>query len=440
MHPLNMPSPETCRGEPLAGSPAHPSPAPDPWRPLQLETLLSTKSAALAVLLAVLPVAAGAAPVDPETARKLHFDSIVIDTHDDTTQRMLDPAFDLGVHYADGSIDIPRMREGGLDAIFFSIWVDGKVTGEEAVTQALRQIDAVRFQVMKQPRDLVLVTTADSIRKAAAEGRIAVLMGVEGGHMIANDLANLRKFFDLGVRYMTLTHMVNTDWADSSTDMPKSAGLSDFGREVVRAMNRLGMMVDVSHVSDATFDDVLEVSKAPVIASHSSARALSHVPRNLNDRMIRDLGAHGGVMQVNYHMGYLSQAFTTAVKANDGRIDKAIEAEAEERCGDDDACQTIAGSEFTRKRVEAGTLPRVEWTQIVNHIDHAAKVAGADHVGLGSDFDGANMPYGMEDVAGLPKITQALLERGYKPEQVRGILGGNLLRVMEQVEAVAAGR
>jgi membrane dipeptidase len=160
----------------------------------------------------------------------------------------------------------------------------------------------------------------------------------------------------------------------------------------------------------------------------------------MNDRMIRDLAAHGGVMQVNYHVGYLSQAYTTAVKANDGRIDKAIDAEAAEKCGEDEACLTIAGGDFARKRVEAGTLPRVDWTQIVDHIDHAAKVAGADHVGLGSDFDGAQMPYGMEDVASLPKLTKALLERGYTPEQVRGILGGNLLRVMERVEAVAAGR
>ncbi|MFO1392355.1 MAG: dipeptidase [Steroidobacteraceae bacterium] len=394
--------------------------------------------ATIAAFIATLPLTPLAATVDPAAADRLHFEAIVIDTHDDTTQRLLDPGFDLGIRHADGSIDIPRMRAGGLDAIFFSIWTPGTLQGDDAVQQALRQIDAVRFQVMKHPHDLVLVTTADGIRKAAAEGRIAVLLGLEGGHMINNDLANLRKFHDLGVRYMTLTHMVNTDWADSSTDTPKSAGLSDFGREVVREMNRLGMMVDVSHVSDATFDDVLEVSKAPVIASHSSARALAHVARNMNDRMIRDLAAHGGVMQVNYHMGYLSQAYATAVKANDARIDKAIDAEAAEKCGDDEACLTIAGGDFARKRVDAGTLPRVEWTEIVDHIEHAAKVAGADHVGLGSDFDGAQMPYGMEDATGLPKLTRALLERGFTPEQVRGILGGNLLRVMERVEAVAA--
>ncbi|HQR24155.1 MAG TPA: membrane dipeptidase, partial [Steroidobacteraceae bacterium] len=187
---------------------------------------MHTTCATIAACLAVMPIATMAANADPATADRLHFEAIVIDTHDDTTQRLLDPGFDLGVRHADGSIDIPRMRAGGLDAIFFSIWTPGTLTGEQAVTQALRQIDAVRFQVMQHPHDLVLATTADGIRKAAAEGRIAVLLGLEGGHMIANDLANLRKFYDLGVRYMTLTHMVNTDWADSSTDTPKSAGLS----------------------------------------------------------------------------------------------------------------------------------------------------------------------------------------------------------------------
>jgi membrane dipeptidase len=390
--------------------------------------------------LTCLPLVARAAPVDPESARKLHFDSIVVDTHDDTTQRMLDPSFNLGERHADGGIDIPRMREGGLDAIFFSIWVPGTITGEEAVRKALAQIEAIRRQVAVHPKDLVLATTADGIRRAAAEGRIAVLMGVEGGHMIANDLANLRRFYDLGVRYMTLTHSVNVDWADSSTDTPKNAGLSDFGRDVVREMNRLGMMVDVSHVSDATFDDVLAISKAPVFASHSSARALCRVPRNMNDRMIRDLAARDGVMQVNYYMAFLSQPFATALKANDARIEKAIDADVAERCGDDEACMGVASSELTRARVTAGRLPRVEWTEIVDHIAHAASVAGPSHVGLGSDFDGAEMPYGMEDVSSLPKLTQALLERGYSADEVRGILGGNILRLMEQVEAAAERR
>ena len=405
-----------------------------------LEMPLHRFLAVVAALIAGPLTAATATPVDPAAARALHFDAIVIDTHDDTTQRMLDPAFDLGVRHADGSIDIPRMRDGGLDAIFFSIWIPGTITGDEAVKQALAQIDAVKRQVAAHPADLELVTTAEGVRNAVAAGRIAVLLGVEGGHMIANDLANLRRFFDLGVRYMTLTHSVNVDWADSSTDKPLNAGLSPFGREVVREMNRLGMMIDISHVSDAVFDDVMRLSKAPAIASHSSARALCQVPRNMNDRMIRELAAHGGTMQVNYNMGFLSQAYADARAANGGAIRNAIDAESTERCVGNMACEIQAGSDLARERVERGTLPRVEWTEIVDHIDHAAKLAGTAHVGLGSDFDGADMPYGMEDATGLPKLTQALLERGYSPNQVRDILGRNLLRVMEQVEKVAAAQ
>lgn len=401
---------------------------------------MSRTLSAWATCFALLPFLAHAAQADPAAARRLHFDAIVVDTHDDTTQRLLDPAFDLGQRHRDGSIDIPRMREGGLDAIFFSIWVPGTITGQEAVDQALRQIEAVQRQVAAHPQDLELVTTAQGIRRATAAGRIAVLLGVEGGHMINNDLANLRRLHQLGVRYLTLTHGVNVDWADSSTDAPKSAGLSDFGREVVREMNRLGMMVDVSHVSDATFDDVLAVSSAPVIASHSSARGLTRVARNMNDRMIQALAAKQGVMHVNYHMTFLSQPYATVIKAHDGRIENAIDAEATELCGTDEACQTVKGSELVRERVAAGRLPRVEWTAIVDHIVYASRLGGAAHVGLGSDFDGAYMPYGMEDVTGLPQITAALLERGFSPDEVRGILGGNLLRVMEKVESVAAGR
>lgn len=377
------------------------------------------------------------ADVDPAAARKLHFDAIVVDTHDDTTQLLLDPAFDLGQRHTTGSIDIPRMREGGLDAIFFSVWIPGSVTGQTAVDRALEQIAAVKRQIAAHPQDLVLATTAADIRRAASAGKIAVLIGVEGGHMINNDLANLRRFHELGVRYMTLTHSVNVDWADSSTDAPKSAGLSDFGREVVREMNRLGMMVDVSHVSDATFDDVLAISTAPVIASHSSARGIARVPRNMNDRMIEALAAKDGVMHINYHMTFLSQPYATAIKADDKRIENAINAQVTELCGTNEACQIAKGSALARERVAAGRLPRVEWTTIVDHIAYASKLAGTGHVGLGSDFDGADMPYGMEDVTGLPKITTALLERGFTPDEVRGILGNNTLRVMEQVEAAA---
>jgi membrane dipeptidase len=369
-------------------------------------------------------------------ARELHFHSVVVDTHDDTTQRLLNPRFDLATRHADGNIDIPRMREGGLDAIFFSIWMPGTVTGSTAVQRALDQIDAVRRQALLHPNDIVLATTAAEVRSAKAQGKIAALMGVEGGHMINNDLAVLDTFAALGVRYMTLTHSVNDDWADSSTDKPAHNGLTDFGKDVVRRMNRLGMIVDISHVADKTFYDALAISEAPMIASHSSCRALCDAPRNMTDDMIKALAAKGGVIQINYHVGFLDQNFRDAEKAN-ADMDKQIQAEAKRRCGEDETCQLVELEKVVRGYMQDGKLPRVEWTEIVDHIDHAVKLVGADHVGLGSDFDGAVMPFGMEDVTHLPQITNALLQKGNSPADIQQILGGNTLRVMEQVEAVA---
>ena len=371
-----------------------------------------------------------------EKARKLHFSSIVVDTHDDTTQRFLDGKFDLGPRSTTGSIDIPRMREGNLGAIFFSIWMPSKITGPEAVDRALIQIDAVREQVRKHSKDLVLATTAAEIRDAHKQGKIAALLGVEGGHMINSDLGVLRSFAALGVRYMTLTHSGNDEWADSSTDKAAHNGLTDFGKDVVREMNRLGVMVDISHVSDKTFYDALDVSKAPLIASHSSCRAICDAPRNMTDQMIKDLAAKGGVIQINYHVGFLSQEFRNAEKA-DPQINLAIAAEVTKRCGDKEGCQLIEGDRITRSYVEKGKLPRVDQTKIIEHIDHAVKLVGADHVGLGSDFDGANMPYGMEDVTKLPQITEALLRKGYSEGDVKKILGENTLRVMGEVERVS---
>jgi membrane dipeptidase len=375
-------------------------------------------------------------PKITQQAHDLHFSSIVVDTHDDTTQRLLDPKFNLAARHTDGSIDIPRMREGGLDAIFFSIWIPGTVTGPAAVRRAEDQIAAVRQAVARHPNDLVLCTTADEIRAAKKSKKIAVLMGVEGGHMINNSLATLDQFFTLGVRYMTLTHTVNTEWADSSGDKPAHDGLTPFGKQVVVEMNKLGMMVDISHVADKTFYDVLAVSEAPVIASHSSCRALCTAPRDMTDDMIKALAAKGGVIQINYHVGFLSQKFQDASKANP-ELSKQIEAEAKKRCDGNEACELIEADKITRDYVAQGKLPRVEWTEIIDHIDHAVKLVGADHVGLGSDFDGADMPYGMEDATHLPQITNALLAKGYSPADIQKILGGNTLRLMQDVEAVA---
>jgi membrane dipeptidase len=371
-----------------------------------------------------------------DKAKKLHSSSIVIDTHDDTTQRLLEPSFDIGTRHADGNIDIPRMREGGLNAIFFSIWIPSKTVGPEAVKKAIDQIDAVREAVRKHPNDLVLATTADEIRAAKKQNKIAALMGVEGGHMIDNDLAVLRSYAVLGVRYMTLTHMGNTDWADSSTDTPAHNGLTDFGKQVVLEMNRLGVMVDISHVSDKTFFDAIATSKAPVIASHSSARALTEAPRNMTDDMMRALAKNGGVIQINYHVGFISQEFRDFEKAHPD-AEKEINDEVKKRCGDNESCSLVMGDQVVRDLMQAGKLPKVDWTKIIDHVDHAAKIAGIDHVGLGSDFDGAVMPIGMQDVTHLPQITAALLQKGYSESDIRKILGENTLRVMSEVERVS---
>jgi membrane dipeptidase len=341
----------------------------------------------------VLAAIAGVAAVSPRAAR-VHQSAIVIDTHIDTTQFLLRDGWDFFVRHpsTENHVDYPRMREGGLDAAFFSIYMPGTITGPEAVKRSLLMIDAVRRLAEQHPNEISLATTAAQVRAAAKAGKIAALMGMEGGHMIDDSLPVLRDYARLGVRYMTLTHSVNTGWADSSGDTAAHNGLTDFGKDVVREMNRLGMMVDISHVADKTFWDALAVSRAPLLASHSSCRALSDVPRNMTDEMIKALAAKGGVMQINYSRGFLDK--------ND---------------------------------------PNVSWEKIVAHIDHAVKLVGATHVGLGSDFDGTRVPVGMEDVTQLPKITEALLAKGYSEQDVTNILGGNLLRLMEQVERVAGG-
>ena len=383
----------------------------------------------------VMVVAASAQAVS-EKAKKLQSSSIVVDTHDDTTQRLLDSTFDLADRQTDGNIDIPRMREGGLTAIFFSIWIPGKIMGPEAVQKALKQIDAVRETVRKHPNELVLATTADDVRAAKQQNKIAALMGVEGGHMIGNDLSVLRTFAALGVRYMTLTHMENNEWADSSTAKPEHNGLTDFGKDVVREMNRLGIIVDISHVSDKTFHDVLATTRAPVFASHSSCRSLCNAARNMSDEMIGDLAKNGGVIQINYHVGFLSQEFRDYEAAHPD-AEKEINEEVKKRCGDNESCKSVAGDQVVRDFMEAGKLPRVDWNLIVEHIDHAVKIAGPDHVGLGSDFDGAVMPMGMQDATHIPQITDALLKKGYTESDIRKILGENTLRVLSEVQRVS---
>jgi membrane dipeptidase len=390
------------------------------------------------LLLFALTAAAQTRP-DPARVQRLLERATVIDLHDDTTQMILDEGYNLGEKHDFGQVDIPRMRLGHFSAIFFSIWVDtDRYTPTEAVRRALDQIDAVRREVARHPADLQLAGTADDIVAARRRGRIAVLMGVEGGIAIDSDLAILRTFYTLGARYMTLTHTNHTPWADTSSKPPAHNGLTDFGRQVVREMNRLGMMVDVSHVSDKTFADVLETSSAPVIASHSSSRALSDVPRNMTDDMLRALGAKGGVVHINFYEGFLDKQFDQrqdTLKDEQARQD-AIE-NAAPKFGDRSSVGP-AVREINKQRI--AKLGRIPLAKVLDHIEHAVKVAGIDHVGLGSDFDGVDdlLPEGMEDASKIPNLVAGLMERGFSDAEILKILGGNTLRVMRAVEAVAA--
>jgi len=392
--------------------------------------------AILTALLLSIPTSVSFGDDIAERARKLHFSSIVLDTHDDTTQRFFSKNFDLAKRNPDGHIDIPRMKEGGMNAIFFSIWIDGRTMGPTAIQKALDQIDAVHENVRKNSRDMMFARTAADVRKAHGGGKIAALIGVEGGHMIGNDIRMVRIFSDLGVRYMTLSHFYNDEWADSSTDKPAHNGLTEYGKEIVREMNRQGMMVDISHVSDKTFYDALEVSKAPLIASHSSCRAICNHPRDMTDDMIKALAAKGGVIQINYEKSFIDESYRQASEKVSGGV-VAMFDQLKKQCGDDEECLGKKMNEMEKQATAEGKLPHVTWEKIIDHIDHVVKLAGADHVGLGSDFDGATMPEGMDDCTHLPKITEALMRKGYSDDDIRKILGANLLRVMEQAEKVS---
>jgi membrane dipeptidase len=341
----------------------------------------------------------------------------------------------LGRRDAEGCVDIPRLREGGVGAIFFALWVPVEITGA-AATQRVRDLfEATLRQIEIHGGDLALCTSSKEVRAARAENKIAVLLGVEGGHAIDNDLAILREFHGRGVRYMTLTHNAATEWADSSSDSPRHNGLTDFGKLVIREMNHLGMLVDVSHVSDPTFYDVLETSRAPVIASHSCCRALCDAPRNLDDAMIKALAARGGVIHITFHTGFLSQEYANANRALASEI-ASREQVVSEKFGENEARNLMELQRLSDESIRTGKLPQVSWEKIVEHIDHAVRIAGADHVGIGSDFDGAFMPAGMEDASKFPAIAEGLLRRGYGEADIKKILGENTLRVMYDAERV----
>jgi membrane dipeptidase len=387
-------------------------------------------------LAAWLPAFAGP-PADPgQVATRALEHAIIIDTHADTPQAILDEGYDLADPASPYMISIPKMRAGHLGAEFFSIWVDVTWPKQDLIHRALDLIDATYEQVARHADTLGLATTADDIERLHREGKIAILLGVEGGHEIEGDLRALDIYYRLGVRYMTLTHTKNNELADSSGDKPRWNGLSPFGRQAIERMNRLGMMVDISHVSDKTFYDALAVSKAPLIASHSSCRALCNVPRNMTDEMIRALAKNGGVMDINFYSGFLSPAYADGYRRINKQVEAAVAA-ARARY----AQQGKRLSYLEEVRIEqrlTKDLPVPNYTAIADHIDHAVKVGGIDHVGLGSDFDGIDSaPRGMEDVSKMPALVRELARRGYSEEDLEKILGGNVLRVMRQVEQVA---
>src|SRR5450631_3272166 len=380
----------------------------------------------------------------------VHQTAIVIDTHADTTQRMLDEGYDLTEPLKGGYVNFESARKGNLGAEFFSIWVDPAAypNGHEA-RRTMELIDAIYQQAAKHPQQMRMAFSPEDIMAAHGEHKLAALMGIEGGHSIEDSVGLLRQYYALGVRYMTLTWTNSNGWADSSGDADDAMvahtkeGLSEFGKDVVYEMNRLGMMVDISHVSDRTFYRTLIISRAPIIASHSGARALCDSPRNMTDDMLRAIAnsggadSKGGVVQVNFYSGFVSQQYRDAQKAMEPEMKKAVwalkdKAKAEGR----EASQTEIAK---LQREYADRIPRPPFSQLIDQIDHVAKVAGIDHVGIGSDFDGISgqLPQGMDSVGDLPKITAALMERGYSAEDCRKILGGNLLRVFREVEQVA---
>ncbi len=376
----------------------------------------------IAALVCLLATAFGQSrTVSDDEVMRVHRSALLIDTHNDVTSKTVD-GFDIGKPSASGHTDLPRLRAGGVGAQFFAVYVAGSYAKDgHSANRALQMIDTVRHDIIgRYPNDFVFALTADDIESAHGHGKIAALMGLEGGHGIEDSLRLLRDFYALGIRYMTLTHANTNDWADSAGDVDRPEvrhhdGLTPFGREVIHEMNRLGMMVDISHVADKTFWDALETSRAPVFASHSSCRALANVPRNMTDDMIRAIAKKGGVVQVNFSCGFLSQRYADATASMRTAAVRNMPVE-------------------DRRKMMAST-PAATLQDVVAHIDHIVKIAGPGAAGIGSDFDGVVCtPAGLDDVSKFPNLTRALLEKGYSAEDVRKIYGGNLLRVMRAVE------
>jgi membrane dipeptidase len=370
--------------------------------------------------------------------------AIVVDTHADTPQRFLDENYDIGSKDPKdpGHISLDKAKAGSLGAEFFSIWVEPETNRGHFARHTLDLIDSVYEQAARHPDRMMMAFSVADIERAHRERKLAALLGIEGGHSIENDVHLLRDFYRLGVRYMTLSWSNTNEWADSSGDIndPKVEhhnGLTDSGKQIVTEMNRLGMLVDISHVADKTFYDAIAVSRAPIIASHSSARALTNHPRNMTDDMLRAVAKNGGVVQVNFYNAFIDENYRKAAEAQAKDRDAAVKAYTDQLRA---AGKTVTYLDADRvEREWAAKIPRPPLSSLIDHIDHVAKIAGIDHVGLGSDFDGVSgaTPQGIDSAADLPKITQALLDRGYSADDIRKILGGNLLRVFREAERVS---
>jgi membrane dipeptidase len=368
------------------------------------------------------------------TARDLLRSHPLVDGHNDLAWRIREGSgldlrrLDLAAPVAGTHTDLPRLRRGGVGAQFWSVYVPGALQGEAAVATTLEQVDLVLRMIDRHPDDLELALTADDVESAFARGRIASLLGAEGGHSIAGSLGVLRMLHRLGVRYLTLTHNVNVPWADSATDVPAAGGLSAFGEEVVQEMNRLGMLVDLSHVADSTARDALRVTEAPVVCSHSGARAVCDHPRNVPDDLLRGLAANGGVCMVTFVSDFVSPGCRAWALG--------LRAEMERRGLDprDAGVRAAVAGEYLADHPR----PRATLAQVADHVEHVRRVAGVDHVGLGGDFDGVeDLPDGLEDVSCYPALVAELLDRGWSRDECTRLIGGNVLRAFREAEAVA---
>ena len=387
----------------------------------------------------------GADPKLWARALKIHRKAIIVDGHNDIPSPMVDEDFDLatnsvGKFHADGDpfhTDLSRFKASGITGEFFSIYVSGSTlqTGG-AMRRAMDLIDATYREAEKHSSELTMCTTAADIRKAKKQNKICALMGIEGGYAIENSLYALRDFYRLGVRYMTLTHNVTHDWADAHHDTPKNNGLSDFGKEVVREMNRLGIFIDISHVSEKVMNDALDVSTAPIIASHSCARAFNDHTRNVSDAVLKRVAKNGGVIMINFYPSFLDARTNKEENERSARLKPQLDALHEQFKNDAQGYNAAV-----RKLLAENPIYITSYTTIVDHIDHIKQIAGIDYVGLGSDFDGVPfLPAGMNGAEDLPLITYEMLRRGYTETEIRKVLGENLLRAMSQMERVAGNR